>query len=364
MYEKPTGQQPFRIDRKFVLGKRQTNDILPTESSIHHFQQFAMEDTDKHDTEESDLDDYLDDDDDLDAEWLEQQLEEEKEEESIAITSEILDIREPLTTLRERVGGKLMIDLSHCEFHLESSEKLDPESTLAEYCEKDDGLVEIDFEIKEGFNACNKRKYMINIVNVVEPRDKLDTNLERKGPDNIRHDTRPENIASNNKSFINIRCQQSNENPREIRKTIKRPTVILGKAKPTVLVPSGTSTGGYRSGRNGQLELWRYLLDLLTDKEHRDVIYWVGDDGEFKMENPETVSKLWGAQKNNPRMNYEKMSRALRFYNGGDIINKVRGKNFMYKFVCDLKEVIGYSVKELKDQMIDAVEKENRNKCQ
>ena len=78
------------------------------------------------------------------------------------------------------------------------------------------------------------------------------------------------------------------------------------------------------------------------------------------MEKPEIVSKLWGAKKNNASMNYEKMSRALRFYNGGDIINKVKGKNFMYKFVCDLKEVVGYSVKELNDEMIEAAEKERR----
>ena len=33
----------------------------------------------------------------------------------------------------------------------------------------------------------------------------------------------------------------------------------------------------------------------------------------------------------------------------------------MYKFVCDLKEVVGYSVKELNDEMLDAVEKERQN---
>lgn len=315
-----------------------------------------MEAKDKNDTEESDLDDYLDDDDEVDAEWLEQQLEEGEE------GSEIIDINEPLKILRETIGVKSMIDLSDCEFYLENSEKLDPESTLAEFCEKDDGLVEIDFQIKEGFNVCDKKIYIINILNVVEPRDKLDSEFKQKVSDNQFHDKRTANIASENKQHIDTRRKPSNEITREVRKTVKRPTVILGKAKPTVLVQSGTSTGGYRSGRNGQLELWRFLLDLLTDKDHRDVIYWVGDDGEFKMESPEIVSKLWGAQKNNPRMNYEKMSRALRFYNGGDIINKVRGKNFMYKFVCDLKEVIGYSVKELKDQMFDAVEKENKNK--
>lgn len=46
-------------------------------------------------------------------------------------------------------------------------------------------------------------------------------------------------------------------------------------------------------------------------------------------------------------MNYEKLSRALRYYYDGDMISKVHGKRFVYKFVCDLKQVIGYNAGEL-----------------
>ena len=312
-----------------------------------------MEEKDKNDTEESDLDDYLDDDDDdIDAKWIEEQLEED-------VRSEIIDIKEPLKSIREALGVKLMIDLSDCEFCLEGSEKLDPDSTLAEFCEKDEGLIEIDYNIKENYNECGEMTYIINIVNVVEPRDNLEINTESTTENTQLYSERTENITKYHVPIAGT-SRQRTVNSKEIRKTIKRPTVILGKAKSTNLVESGSSLGGYRTGRNGQLELWKFLLDLLTDKDHRDIIYWIGDDGEFKMEKPEIVSKLWGAKKNNASMNYEKMSRALRFYNGGDIINKVKGKNFMYKFVCDLKEVVGYSVKELNDEMIEAAEKERR----
>ena len=51
---------------------------------------------------------------------------------------------------------------------------------------------------------------------------------------------------------------------------------------------------------------------MLTEKDHREVIHWVGDEGEFKLENPEIVAQLWGTRKNKPNMNYEKLSRALR----------------------------------------------------
>ena len=78
-----------------------------------------------------------------------------------------------------------------------------------------------------------------------------------------------------------------------------------------------------RSGNNGQIQLWQFLLELLTDKENREVIHWQGEEGEFKLSNPEVVAQLWGARKNKPNMNYEKLSRALRYYYDGDMICKV-----------------------------------------
>ncbi|KAJ8316578.1 hypothetical protein KUTeg_005868 [Tegillarca granosa] len=79
---------------------------------------------------------------------------------------------------------------------------------------------------------------------------------------------------------------------------------------------------GNRTGNNGQIQLWQFLLELLTDKDCREVIQWVGDDGEFKLNNPEMVAQMWGQRKNKPTMNYEKLSRALRYYYDGDMIAK------------------------------------------
>ena len=66
-------------------------------------------------------------------------------------------------------------------------------------------------------------------------------------------------------------------------------------------------------GNNGQIQLWQFLLELLTDKDARDCISWVGEEGEFKLNQPELVAQKWGQRKNKPTMNYEKLSRALRF---------------------------------------------------
>lgn len=109
----------------------------------------------------------------------------------------------------------------------------------------------------------------------------------------------------------------------------------------------GHTSYGVGTGNNGQVQLWQFLLEILTDREHVDIIQWVGEDGEFKLTDPEKVARLWGEKKNKPAMNYEKLSRALRYYYDGDMISKVSGKRFAYKFDCDLRLLIGYTAAEL-----------------
>uniref|UniRef100_A0A9J8CCL7 GA-binding protein alpha chain n=3 Tax=Cyprinus carpio TaxID=7962 RepID=A0A9J8CCL7_CYPCA len=117
------------------------------------------------------------------------------------------------------------------------------------------------------------------------------------------------------------------------------------------------SSPGNRTGNNGQIQLWQFLLELLTDKDSRDCISWVGEEGEFKLNQPELVAQKWGQRKNKPTMNYEKLSRALRYYYDGDMISKVQGKRFVYKFVCDLRTLIGYSAAELNSLVTECEQK-------
>ena len=79
----------------------------------------------------------------------------------------------------------------------------------------------------------------------------------------------------------------------------------------------------FRSGNNGQIQLWQFLLEMLTDADCVNCIRWIGDDGEFKLIDPELVAQKWGERKNKPAMNYEKLSRALRYYYDGEMISKV-----------------------------------------
>ncbi|KAL1264978.1 hypothetical protein QQF64_003005, partial [Cirrhinus molitorella] len=63
------------------------------------------------------------------------------------------------------------------------------------------------------------------------------------------------------------------------------------------------------------------------------LICWTNEDGEFKLLQAEEVARLWGARKNKPSMNYDKLSRALRYYYDKNIIKKVNGQKFVYRFV-------------------------------
>ncbi|KAF5890739.1 ETS domain-containing protein Elk-1, partial [Clarias magur] len=81
------------------------------------------------------------------------------------------------------------------------------------------------------------------------------------------------------------------------------------------------------------ITLWQFLLHLLDDQNQRHLISWTSNDGEFKLLDAEEVARLWGLRKNKTNMNYDKLSRALRYYYDKNIIKKVSGQKFVYKFV-------------------------------
>ncbi|XP_017487495.1 PREDICTED: protein C-ets-2-like [Rhagoletis zephyria] len=98
---------------------------------------------------------------------------------------------------------------------------------------------------------------------------------------------------------------------------------------------------------SGPIQLWQFLLELLTDKECQNFISWTGDGWEFKLTDPDEVARRWGIRKNKPKMNYEKLSRGLRYYYDKNIIHKTAGKRYVYRFVCDLESLLGYSASQL-----------------
>lgn len=83
---------------------------------------------------------------------------------------------------------------------------------------------------------------------------------------------------------------------------------------------------------SGQIQLWQFLLELLADSSNANCITWEGTNGEFKLIDPDEVAKRWGERKAKPNMNYDKLSRALRYYYDKNFMTKVHGKRYAYKF--------------------------------
>jgi len=102
---------------------------------------------------------------------------------------------------------------------------------------------------------------------------------------------------------------------------------------------------------NGPIQLWQFLLELLLDPKSSKLIKWTFDEKfEFKLLNPPVIAVMWGKRKNKPSMNYEKLSRGLRYYYDKHIIDKVHGKRYVYRFVCDIEKILGYDPTEQKPE--------------
>ncbi|XP_076300461.1 DNA-binding protein Ets97D isoform X1 [Lasioglossum baleicum] len=348
-----------------------------------------------------------------------------------------MDIREPLSTLRNLLEQRLGVELTDYSFWLQDAQMLESHKNLVDQCVQGEGLVQVNVQIKatqrrinivdvlkpaedyielaENTTAAPVNEDKRNVIRwMVDPQYKKEQERLKIPPDpkdwtqtHVKHwlqwAVRQFNLASVRLADWNITGQQlcnltleefqakvpldpgevfwthlellrkckfvavvqkdPPESPTEnsIDRSMKvrnqrtaKPRQLVNQQARVVSVPLEnidatpiTIATSSRAVNSGQIQLWQFLLELLTDREHRGAIQWVGAEGEFKLNQPEAVAQLWGARKNKPSMNYEKLSRALRYYYDGDMISKVHGKRFVYKFVCDLKQVLGYSAAEL-----------------
>ncbi|XP_076130591.1 transcriptional regulator ERG isoform X1 [Alosa pseudoharengus] len=125
--------------------------------------------------------------------------------------------------------------------------------------------------------------------------------------------------------------------PASTSKSPQTPSAIVTKAEeqrpqldPYQIL--GPTSSRLANPGSGQIQLWQFLLELLSDSSNSNCITWEGTNGEFKMTDPDEVARRWGERKSKPNMNYDKLSRALRYYYDKNIMTKVHGKRYAYKF--------------------------------
>ena len=76
--------------------------------------------------------------------------------------------------------------------------------------------------------------------------------------------------------------------------------------------------------RKSRLSLWTFIIDLLQDTFTRDIAIWTNRDQlEFKILNSDKLALVWGEVKGTRNMTYSKFTRALRYYYGKEVLEKV-----------------------------------------
>lgn len=80
------------------------------------------------------------------------------------------------------------------------------------------------------------------------------------------------------------------------------------------------------------LHLWEFLMEILLTNEYQPILKWTDkENGVFKIVDSEALARFWGEYRRKPKMNYDKMSRAIRYYYGKDILDKAP-KRLYYQF--------------------------------
>ncbi|TGZ63087.1 hypothetical protein CRM22_007083 [Opisthorchis felineus] len=96
------------------------------------------------------------------------------------------------------------------------------------------------------------------------------------------------------------------------------------KSRPKHHKRSPPRTSARERRRRKQMELWQFILCRLQTAS-QSAFEWVNPaTGVFRIKDTHTAAREWGRYRNNSRMDYEKMARAMRFYYKDSILRKAR----------------------------------------
>merc|ERR1712115_311966 len=92
--------------------------------------------------------------------------------------------------------------------------------------------------------------------------------------------------------------------------------------------------------KGSTLKISQWIVKLLRDPEtNPSVIMWEDEPaGKFRVINSTAFAQLWAVEKKNPAMNYEKLSRAMRYYYRNKEVEMVKGERLTYKFGPNMRD--------------------------
>jgi len=87
-----------------------------------------------------------------------------------------------------------------------------------------------------------------------------------------------------------------------------------------------------KKGSTQKISQWMVTL-LRSPATNPSILTWEDESrGKFRVMNSTAFAELWGKVKKNPGMNYEKLSRAIRYYYKNKEIEVVKGERLVYAF--------------------------------
>merc|ERR1719330_1650697 len=92
--------------------------------------------------------------------------------------------------------------------------------------------------------------------------------------------------------------------------------------------------------KGSTLKISQWIVELLRNPETNPSVIMLEDEpaGKFRVINSNAFAQLWAKVKNNPAMNYEKLSRAMRYYYRNKEIEMVKGERLTYKFGPNMRD--------------------------
>ena len=115
----------------------------------------------------------------------------------------------------------------------------------------------------------------------------------------------------------------------------------------------------------GATQLWEFLLEMLNSEGNGAVVCWLNKTAhEFRVLDPDELARRWGELKGRPRMNYDKLSRSLRYYYQKKLLAKVPTEKYVYQFLCPpsaLYDALGGRDKRKKSKAIPVTDQDDHS---
>lgn len=85
--------------------------------------------------------------------------------------------------------------------------------------------------------------------------------------------------------------------------------------------------------RFNRFTLWSFIIDLL-EQEKKTCVKWTDRENLiFRVEDRDGLANEWGRRKGSVSMTWQKFARAMRYYYGKEILEKVMKELFSFPFI-------------------------------